>query len=142
MSKLGSQQVRAMRFIPHKDVPLRARYGDSEKTELLTIGILRLLFPNRLIPASLDLDGIATLEERLNAGANVITSIIPPSMGLSGVAQPSLDIKRGNRSVEKILPILKKCALEPASLADYLMWIKNEKNKIRIPKNCVEKVYD
>ena len=136
MNKLGSHQVRVMRFIPHKNVPLRTHYGDSKKTELLIIGILRLLFPDRLIPASLDIDGITTLEERLNAGANVITSLVPPSMGLSGVAQPSLDIDGGNRSVEKVLPIVKKCGLEPASRDKYSVWVKKEREKIRPLQLC------
>ena len=136
MSKLGPHQVRVMRFIPHKNVPLRTHYGDIKKTELLIIGILRLLFPDRLIPASLDIDGITTLEERLNAGANVITSLVPPSMGLSGVAQPSLDIDGGNRSVEKVLPIVKKCGLEPASRDKYSVWVKKEREKIRPLQLC------
>lgn len=48
---------------------------------------MRLLFPDKLIPASLDVDGISGLELRLMAGANVVTSIIPPNEGLAGVAQ-------------------------------------------------------
>jgi methylornithine synthase len=140
MGRLGAQQVRVMRFIPCTDVPLKVRYGHSRKSELIAIGILRLLFPDRLIPASLDIDGIKTLQKRLEAGANVITSLVPPFMGFSGVAQPSLDINEGNRSVEKVLPILKKCGLEPASLEDYILWIKSEKKKMRATGHLCQEV--
>lgn len=49
--------------------------------ELKIIALMRILYPEALIPASLDVDGIDGLENRINAGANLITSIIPPRSG-------------------------------------------------------------
>ena len=52
----------------------------ATRAELLTIAVMRLAMPDRLIPASLDVDGIRGLERRLQAGANVVTSIVPPAV--------------------------------------------------------------
>ena len=73
--------------------------GDAD--ELLTIAAMRLAMPDRFIPASLDVDGIAGLERRLQAGANVVTSIVPPTVGLAGVSQAELDIDEGYRTVAR-----------------------------------------
>ena len=78
--------------------------GDA--AELLTIAAMRLAMPDRLIPASLDVDGIRGLERRLEAGANVVTSIVPPTVGLAGVSQAELDIDEGYRTVAGVLPHL------------------------------------
>ena len=73
---------------------------------MLTIAAMRLAMPDRFIPASLDVDGIAGLERRLEAGANVVTSIVPPTVGLAGVSQAELDIDEGYRTVHGVLPHL------------------------------------
>ena len=44
------------------------------------------MFPKCLIPASLDLEGIDGMVHRLNAGANIVTSILPSDSRLEGVA--------------------------------------------------------
>ena len=84
---------------------------------------MRLVMPDRLIPASLDVDGLRGLEQRLNSGANVVTSIIPPTAGLAWVSQSSRDIADGNRSLEKIIPILSRMHLEPATRREYQTWL-------------------
>jgi methylornithine synthase len=38
------------------------------------------------------------LKKRLHAGANVVTSIVPPGGGLAGVARPAMDIEEGRRA--------------------------------------------
>ena len=86
---------------------------------------MRLLFPDRLIPASLDIVGLGGLKERLNAGANVITSLVPPGEGLAGVAQSSLDIDDARRTVDSVEPILMACGLAKATKAEYRRWIKD-----------------
>lgn len=131
MDKLGAHQRRVMRFIPQKETPLSGKCTSDRTTELIIIAVLRILFPDRLIPASLDIDGINGLMMRLDAGANVITSLIPPSMGLTGVAQPVLDINDGQRSVESVIPVLKAAGLVPASLKEYTRWITNEQERMR-----------
>jgi len=84
---------------------------------------MRLILPDRLIPASLDVDGLDGLKARLDAGANVVTSIVPPQKGLAGVANHSLDIEDSRRTPGHILPILKICGLDPALPGEYQAWI-------------------
>lgn len=123
MKNLGADQLRVMSFVPQKDTPMQNFPHVPRLRELLIIAVMRLVFPDRLIPASLDVDGLNGLAERLNSGANVVTSIIPPQSGLAGVSNYSLDIEDGNRTVSKILPVLKQCGLIPASREKYVEWI-------------------
>jgi len=127
MRELQADQVRVMSFIPQVGTPLEKYCTGSHLRELKIIALMRLLFPDRLIPASLDVDGLAGLKQRLNAGANVVTSIIPPHQGLQGVSQSTLDVNEGGRSVDAILPVLDACGLHPASLESYKSWVKQRK---------------
>lgn len=126
MGEIGAAQVRVMSFIPQKGTPLEGLQTIPRLREMLVIAVMRLIFPDRLIPASLDVDGISGLHERLNAGANVITSLIPPDQGLLGVSQSTLDIQEGSRTAAGIIPVLKQCGLEPATRQNYLEWIEKE----------------
>ncbi len=126
MRSLDPDQVRVMRFVPGCGIPLQAS-SESALIEPTIIAVLRLLFPDRLIPASLDVEGIAGLKKRLMAGANVVTSIVPAGLGLSGVAQSSMDIETGKRSVKKVLEIAASIGLECGTQEDYLVWINNRK---------------
>ena len=95
--------------------------------DLKAIAIMRILYPHVLIPASLDVDGIEGLHDRLNAGANVVTSIIPPQSGCNGVAMPRDEIDEGGRTVEEATAIIKDMGLTPGTkeeLADYLKELK------------------
>ncbi len=130
MRELGAEQVRAMTFVPHPGVPLAARPPDSGQ-ELLAIAALRLAFPDRLIPASLDVDGLAGLEARLAAGANVVTSLVPPGEGLAGVAQSALDIEDGRRTVAGIAPVLARGGLRPAGREEYRRWVDSRRADAR-----------
>ena len=130
MRSLGAQQVRVMSFVPQKGSPMDSWQSPDRLRELKIISVLRLLFPDRLIPASLDIDGSQGLKARLNAGANVITSLIPSSSGLAGVAQSTKDIQEGYRTVQGILPILEDMSLEIATQNEYLGWIENERQKL------------
>lgn len=85
--------------------------------------------PDRLIPASLDVDGIKGLRMRLEAGANVVTSIIPPRTKLAGVAQSCLDVEQGRRTVVEAKKVLENLGLSAASCADYQTWIAAQKEK-------------
>lgn len=125
MKKMGADQVRVMTFVPQNNTPLAGWEVHSHFRELLIIAVMRLVMPDRLIPASLDVEGIKGLGQRLHAGANVITSIIPPSSGMAGVSQSSLDIDEGNRTVEKIIPVLRLNHLEPATQGEYQSWIRS-----------------
>jgi methylornithine synthase len=133
MKTLDADQVRVMKFIPQKGTPMESRPSPEPWMDMLIIGVLRLVFPRRLIPATLDVDGIANLENRLDAGANVVTSIVPPGEGLSGVARHSLDIEDGNRTSNVVTRILNQRGLAAASSDEYLRWIASRKQSIASP---------
>ena len=119
MEKLGAMQVRTMTFVPQKGTPLGDVPAISNQRELNLIAVMRLLMPERLIPASLDVEGVSGLKARLRAGANVVTSIIPPESGLAGVSNATLDVAEGYRTVAGVTPILKECGLRPAAGKEY-----------------------
>jgi len=127
---LEPHQARVMSFVPQKGTPMFGRKSPSRLRELKTIAVLRLLYPDRLIPASLDVDGLELLQERLEAGANVITSLIPPRLGLSGVSQPSLGIDEGSRTVLGVTPLLDQMGMTAARKEDYSQWIYAEKSAL------------
>ena len=133
MRSLGAHQVRVMTFVPQEGIPLAAELFPSRSSELLIIAVLRLLFPDRLIPASLDIDGIDGLQARMNAGANVVTSLIPPQSGLAGVAQSTKDINEGYRTVQGVLPVLERMGLKVATREYYLDWVDREQHKLQVP---------
>ncbi len=127
MRKMGAHQVRVMNFIPQQGTPMQDFPPPPKMRELLIIAVLRLLFPRRLIPASLDVYGIDGLKGKLEAGANVVTSLILPHSEMVGVAQSTLDICEGYRTVKGITPILNELGLTKAELHDYVSWIENER---------------
>lgn len=136
MRDLGAYQVRVMSFIPQRGSPMSSWPSPPRIYEMIIIAVLRLLFPDRLIPASLDIDGVEGLQERLKAGANVVTSLIPAHMGLAGVAQASLDIDGGYRTVKGVLPVLEKLGLRVAKVEDYGHWIHRVKNGLVKQRIC------
>lgn len=129
MKDLGAQQVRVMSFVPQPGTPMSGIATPNRLEELKVIAVMRLVFPDRLIPASLDVDGVEGLQARLNAGANVVTSLIPPHLGLAGVAQSTRDINEGYRTVQGIIPLLERMGMVPAPRDRYQRWIDAEKQK-------------
>ena len=123
MRAQGVRQVRAMGFVPQEGTPLGHRERPSLLAEMVTLATMRLVMPDRLIPASLDIDGLRGLEARLRAGANVVTSIIPPDSGLAGVSQATLDIDQGFRTVAGVERHLAPLGLEVATQAEYEAWL-------------------
>jgi methylornithine synthase len=124
MREFRADQVRAMSFVPQKGTPMEHTPCPDPLKELLVIALMRLVFPECLIPASLDVGGCGELGQKLAAGANVVTSLIPPGQGLAGVAQCDLDIEDGKRTAEAIQSILSENGLEPASGKEYHSWLK------------------
>lgn len=127
LQAIEAAQVRVMTFIPQQGTPLQDRAALSARRELLLIAIMRLMFPDRLIPASLDVEGVAGLAARLDAGANVITSIIPPHEGLAGVANAYEGIADGTRTVASVEAALQGTSLEIASAREYRTWVEARK---------------
>jgi methylornithine synthase len=131
MRLLEVSQMRAMTFVPQQGTPMQTWKRPDPLREMMLIAVLRLAFPDRLIPATLDVAGLTGLQSRLEAGANVVTSVVPPGFGLAGVAQNSLDIADARRTTASILPELEKLGLQSASTEDYLNWIEDRRRQIR-----------
>jgi len=131
MRFLEISQMRVMTFVPQKGTPMQSWKRPDPLREMMVIAVLRLSFPDRLIPATLDVAGLTGLQSRLEAGANVVTSLVPPGFGLAGVAQESLDIADARRTTASILPELEKLGLQSASSEDYLIWIEDRRRQIR-----------
>lgn len=119
MGEIGARQVRVMSFIPQEGSPMENVRTPDREEELKIIALMRLLYPKALIPASLDVDGIKGLEDRINAGANLITSIIPPRSGFMGVAHNTMDVDEGGRTVEEAAAILSGMGLRVAGKDEY-----------------------
>ena len=119
MEKGDPDMVRAMTFTPQEGTPLQGITQQTSIKELKIIAILRLLFPNKLIPASLDLEGIDGMVHRLNAGANVVTSIIPSNSSLEGVVNYDRDYEERDRDVESVVARLKTMGMAPADQSDF-----------------------
>jgi len=133
MAELDAHQVRVMTFVPQEGTPMAKVPPSGNLKERMIIAVMRLLFPDRLIPASLDVDGLDGLKGRLDAGANVITSIVPPKKGLAGVAHNSLDIEEARRTHDSITPILDTCGLTVADVGAYRSWIETQMNGAMSP---------
>ena len=131
MGDMGCEQVRAMTFVPQSGTPMQNLVPMDSTDELKVIAVMRLMFPDRLIPASLDVEGIAGLKTRIDAGANVITSIIPPHQELAGVAQHELNIEDGHRSVDYVMEMLDNMGRHVASKSDYSSFLSEHKARIR-----------
>jgi methylornithine synthase len=123
MGEMETDQVRVMSFVPQKGTPFSDFPPGDPGEEVKIMAIMRLLFPDRLIPASLDVCGLEGLKARLHAGANVITSLVPPGEGLAGVAQSTLDIDDARRTVASVEPVLRECGLQAATRAKYRQWM-------------------
>ena len=87
------------------------------------------MYPEVLIPASLDVDGIAGLCDRINAGANLITSIIPPRSGLMGVAHSVMDVDNGGRTIDEAAEILDSMGLRIATKEEYKAYLAEARKK-------------
>jgi methylornithine synthase len=130
MRDMSAHQIRVMNFVPQAGTPMQDFPPPPRLRELVIIAVLRLLFPDRLIPASLDVSGVKGLKEKLEAGANVVTSLILPRTEMVGVAQSTLDVSEGYRTVEGTTPILHELGLAKAELRDYRTWIENERKNL------------
>lgn len=130
METLNASQVRAMTFRPQPGTPMANWQVPNSIDELRTIATLRLCFPDRLIPASLDVDGPQGLRDRLIAGANVVTSLIPPQHKLAGVSKARLGIEEGERTVSAMVPLIERLGLRTNSVSAYKQWLQKEKWRV------------
>jgi methylornithine synthase len=119
MRDAGCEQVRAMTLVPQAGTPFASVAPPEDLSELLAIAAMRLAMPDRLIPASLDVQGVRGLARRLDAGADAVTSIVPPDRGLCGVSHAHLDIADGSRTVDGVRPRLADLGLRVATPDEY-----------------------
>ena len=127
MKEIEAHQVRAMGFQPQPNTPMENCFSPPILDEMKFIAIMRITQPDKLIPASYDIDGVKGLQLRLMAGANVVTSLIPPRSGLAGVAQAKLNIESGLRTVKGVEPYIEQIGLRFAPRKRYVEWIKENK---------------
>jgi methylornithine synthase len=118
-----TRSVLAMRLVPQEQTPLADVPAPAAWQEVLTIAVMRLLMPDRLIPASLDVEGIEGLTSRLEAGANVVTSLVPPQSGLCGVANAEYEVDDGLRTVAEVRPRLAELGLRQGTRVEYEAWL-------------------
>ena len=105
-------------------------YGDTDFSPLAGLTALRDL---SITPGDNHLDpiaGLAGLKRRLDAGANVVTSIVPPQQGLAGVAQSYLDIDDARRTTASVLPVLEECGLHAAAIEEYWAYVEERKKSL------------
>jgi len=138
MKQLEADQVRVMNFVPQPGTPMAGQTPPDPLRETLIAAVMRLVFPGRLIPASLDVEGISGLQSRLNSGANVVTSIVPPGEGLVGVAQHSLNIEEGGRTTASVKRVLDGMGLKPATREEYQNWLRLRQQAIANRKTSPE----
>jgi len=138
MARLRASQVRAMGFVSQLGSPMEGHESPPIIDEMKTMAVMRLVHQDRLMPASLDIDGLKGLELRLASGPNIITSLIPPNSGLSGVAQTNLGVDEGLRTVEGVRPYIERMGMQVASKKSYLRWVEKEKafQSARLKSNC------
>ena len=132
MQKSDPDQVRVMTFEPQPGTPLAETTHASDLMELKVIAVLRFVFPDRFIPASLDVAGIPGMVDRLNAGANVVTSIIAAGSQLEGVVNFDRDVSLNERKrdAKSVIAQLKKMGLQPGTQAEFEKYLnKNKKNE-------------
>lgn len=123
MREAGDQQVRVMTLVPQEQTPFEKVPVPATWNEVLTIAVMRLVMPDRLIPASLDVEGIEGLRSRLDAGANVVTSLVPPLSGLCGVAHAEYEVDDGLRTAAEVRPRLAELGLRQGSDVEYAAWL-------------------
>lgn len=80
MQELQPQMIGIGPFIPHRDTPFRDEKGGTLELTLRLLGILRLMFPKVLLPATTALGSISPVGRTLGlqTGCNVIMPNISP----------------------------------------------------------------
>jgi methylornithine synthase len=72
--------------------------------------------------------------DRLNAGANVVTSIISADSSLEGVVNYDRELEERDRDSRSVINRLRKIGMEPASQAEFNRIIeKKQGTPIKIP---------
>lgn len=80
MRELNPQMIGIGPFVPHHDTPFADKKAGTLQLTLFLLGILRLMFPNGLIPATTSLGTIDSYgrEKGILSGANVVMPNLSP----------------------------------------------------------------
>lgn len=102
MRNLNPQMIGIGPFIPHKDTPLADERPGSVRLTLLMLSILRLMFPDALIPATTALVSLTSDGHSLGvlSGANVIMPNLTPINVRDKYAIYNNKVNSGNEAVE------------------------------------------
>ncbi|WGI16929.1 methylornithine synthase PylB [Methanonatronarchaeum sp. AMET-Sl] len=129
MSKQQTSQVRCMKYVKQKGIPIPPQKPPTKYSTVTAV--LRLTNPNKLIPASLDINGLKGIQKPLKAGANVVTSLVISDSGLKGVAQHEYGINTGERSPKNVIKYLKQNNYKINTKNNLKKYIKQNKNRNR-----------
>lgn len=130
MAAMDADQVRVMNFVPQPGTPLAESPQANNLRERMIIAIMRLAFPEKLIPASLDVEGLKGLRQRLDAGANVVTSLVPPGEGFCGVAGGRLDIDNARRTAPAVCRVIESAGLRVAQPQELGAWMRLRRHAV------------
>lgn len=102
LKQLSPHMIGIGPFISHKDTPFKDKTNGSLHLTLFLIGILRLMFPNALLPATTALGTICEngRERGILAGANVIMPNLSPILNRSKYMLYDNKISTGAESAE------------------------------------------
>jgi len=98
MRLLKVSQMRAMTFVPQKGTPMQSWKNPDPLREMLVIAVLRLAFPGGLIPATLDVAGLAGLHSRLEA-LSVYFTETPQNTGSTTLKNKDLELTKAFHAV-------------------------------------------
>lgn len=139
MRSMKADQVRVKSFVSQQEAPIASLQDSNHRFEEIIISIMRLVLPGTLIPASLDNEGLAGLQRRLHAGANVVTSITHPGSGVEGRADSPFGIAGSGSTVESVCAGLQCCGMESATAIEYHDWLelRHKANSSGYPERAV-----
>lgn len=110
LERLRPQMVGIGPFLPHRDTPFRNEPPGSTQLCLFLIGIIRLMLPNALIPATTAL-GTADKngrEKGILAGANIVMPNLSPLQNRKQYALYNNKISTGEEAAEGLMLLKKK----------------------------------
>jgi len=120
---LKADQVRVKAAVAQEESPIASLSVPTGQFEEIMISVMRLILPGSLIPASIDEEGLAGLQRKLHAGANVVTSIKLPGSAVKGITDSQHGITGSGSTVESVCAELKCCGMESATAIEYRDWL-------------------
>jgi len=110
LKELSPEMVGIGPFIPHKDTDFKDKKGGSLELSLFMLGIIRLMLPHALIPATTALGTINSdgREKGILVGANVVMPNLSPLSYRKSYALYDNKICTGEEAAESVMKLQKK----------------------------------